>query len=900
MSHARPPRLGRVVLWLGLRGVLREVITGDLAEQWSADLDSGLGLREASRRYRRAAFTSVLTHASGRLTRDGGFRAAPLASGGVEQATQAFRDQRRLPLIETAFHDARYGVRLIRRSPGFAAVVVGMLAIGIGANTAIYGVTKAALAPLPIPDSDRVVLVWTDNAARAWRDLPASAPDFTDWAQSGIFASLGAFDDAGFNVRFAAETLRVNGRRMSAEAFRVFGVPPALGRWIEATDCIAGQDQVVILSDAFWRARLTADPAVIGREIMIDGAPHRVVGVLRADFPKLADEDIYTPLVFREPALSDRGSRNLTVVGRLAPRLSLESAQQRLTDLSNRLGREYPTKDGGNVARLQPIQDAIVEDARVLVVVLFGAVGLMLLIACANIGNLLLARGAARTREMALRTALGASRWRLCRQLLAEHLLLGGMGGVAALLPALVGMRFIASFQLDQLPHADRITLNTGSLAFNIVLSLATSAAFGLVPVWQAWQADARTGLRSTLGSTTVAVRHRLRGAFVVIQFALAIVLLVVAGLLVRSFEEIRKTNPGYDPGHVLTLRVALSETRYASTGAQVEFFDRLRSRIQALPGVIGVSAANEIPTSDDYHGAALWTSDAPAAQLSDRPIVLYLSVLPDYFHVIGTSILRGRAFADTDRTDAPLVALLDRSTAARIWRGESPIGKRFKLGQTEPWREVVGVVGDVEQGVLVKFLKGRLGQVYLPFAQAPKPAMSLVVRASGDMSTLIAAVRDVARTVDLDQPLFQMQTLVDARAAGQAVNRLAATLLATFASVALLLATLGIYGVVANTVGERMREFGIRLSLGAQPRDVLNLVFRRALFLIALGTVVGLAAAEGLTRLIASLLVGVRPTDPTTFAAVVMLLTSLGLVGSYLPARHATRADPRTALRYD
>jgi putative ABC transport system permease protein len=825
-------------------------------------------------------------------------REALLAAGGLLAATDAYRDQQRLPIIETTLSDVRYGLRVLRKAPGFAAVVILTLAIGIGANTAIYSVTQAVLTPLAMTEPGRVMFVWTDNPARGWRQLPASVPDFEDWAGSGVFAHLGAFLEAGFNVRIGNETERVNGLHVSGGGFDVFGVPAALGRTFRAEDAEAGRDQVAILSEALWRTRFGADPSILGKNLVIDGKPHTIIGVLPANFPSLGHEEIYTPLVFRAPEATTRSTRNLSVAGRLAPHLGVAAAQRRMAELSRQLAGQFPAEDGGNVAWLQPIEEAFVEDARVILAVLFGAVGLMLLIACANIANLLLARGASRTREMALRAALGASRWRLCRQLLVEHVLLAAMGGILALLPAIAGVGFIKSFQLDELPNARLAALNMRVLAFNVALSLVTGVLFGMVPAWQAWQTDVQRTLKTALGSAASAIHHRLRSAFVIVELALAIVLLIAAGLLVRSFQQIRSADPGYDPQHVLTMRVALSETRYATPVSQRAFYDRLRTRMASLSGVAGVSAADELPTTDNYHAAGLWTSEQPPARPEDLPVVLYGSVMADYFQIMRVPIREGRAFTDGDRPDAPLVAIVDRSTAARHWPGRTPIGERVKLGRTEPWREVVGVVADMEQPVLIKLLKGRLGQAYLPFAQAPKAALSLVVRTNGEPAGLIPAIRDIARTTDIDQPLFQIQTLTDARAAGRAAHRLATTLLATFAGVALLLATLGIYGVVANNVGERTREFGIRMSLGAQPRDVLAAVFRNALALMSLGAAIGVAVAFALTRSVSSLLVGVRPTDPLTFAGVVVLLGLSGLLASYIPARRATRVDPVLALR--
>jgi putative ABC transport system permease protein len=861
-----------------------------------------VGRREQQRRLAEELNTHLAMHIDDNIragmSPEDARRAALLAAGGLQVATDAYRDQQRLPIIETTLHDVRYGLRVLRKSPGFAAVVILTLAVGIGANTAIYSVTQAVLTPLAITEPGRVMFVWTDNTARGWRQLPASIPDFEDWARGGVFAHLGAFLDAGFNVRIGNETERVNGLHVSGGGFDVFGVPAARGRTFRAEDAEAGRDHVAVLSDTLWRTRFGADPSILERNLVIDGTPHTVIGVLPANFPRLGHEEIYTPLVFRAPQATDRSTRNLTVAGRLAPGLGVAAAQRRMAELSRRLAEQYPAADGGDVAWLQPVEDAFVQDARAILAVLFGAVALMLLIACANIANLLLARGASRAREMALRAALGASRWRLCRQLLVEHVLLAAMGGGVALLPAIAGMDFIKSFQLDELPDARLAALNVRVLAFNVALSLVTGVLFGMVPAWQAWQSDVQRALKTALGSAASAIHHRLRSTFVIVELALAIVLLVAAGLLVRSFQQIRSTDPGYDPQDVLTMRVALSETRYATPVSQLAFYDRLKTRMASLYGVAGVSAANELPTTDNYHAASLWTSEQAPARPDDLPIVLYESVMADYFRVMRVSMLDGRAFTDGDRPAAPLVVIVDRSTAARNWPGQSAIGKRLKVGRTEPWREVVGVVADMEQPVLIKILKGRLGQVYLPFAQAPQTAISLVVRTNGDPAGLIPAIRDIARTTDIDQPLFQIQTLMEARAAGRAAHRLATTMLATFAGVALLLATLGIYGVVANNVGERTREFGIRMSLGAQPREVLTLVFRNALALLSLGTAIGVAVAFALMRLVSSLLVGVRPTDPLTFAAVVALLGMCAVLASYIPARRATRVDPMLALR--
>jgi putative ABC transport system permease protein len=832
------------------------------------------------------------------MSADEARREALLASGGLPQATDAYREQRRLPFVETTLADVRFGLRMIARAPGFSAVVVLTLAIGIGANTAIYSLSRAVLTPLAIDSPSRVVFVWTDNATRGWRKFPASIPDFEEWAASGLFEKIGAFNGKGFNVRVGERTDRVEGMQITGDGMDVFGVAPALGRTFRAQDATGGHDHVAVLTHTVWQSRFGADPSIVGRQIVIDGSLHEVVGVLPASFPQLGHEEIYTPLVLSGPAAADRRQRNVNVVGRLVAGVRLQTAQQQIDVISRRLAEAFPGSNGQFAARLQPVEEAFVEDSHVILTILFGAVGLVLLIACANVANLLLARGVARGREMALRAALGASHWRLGRQLITEHVLLGAFAGAIALLPAMAVMRFVASFQLDQLPNANLVRLSLPVLAFNVALSLVASVAFGAVPAWQAWQVDLQRGLRAAIGSAAGTIHHRLRGAFVVVEFALAIVLLVGAGLLIRSFLQMRSSDPGYDPSHVLTMRVALNEARYGTANAQLAYYHRVLDRLRSLPGIDGASAADEIPTMDNYSMAGLRTSDERSERPEDRQVVLYASVMSDYFQVMRVPLLQGRAFVDDDRDGTAPVAIVDRSTAERNWPGETPIGKWLKLGGDQPRREVVGVAADVEEGPLITLLKGRTGQVYLPLPQAPKAALAIVVRTHGDPALLAPAIRDAAHTVDADQPLFQIRTLIDARADERATHRLATTLLATFGGIALLMATLGIYGVVANNVGERTREFGIRLALGAAPADVLSVVFRNAVTLMVTGTAIGLAFAFVLTRVVTSLLVGIPPTDPVTFMAVVVLLGLLGLIASYIPARRATRVDPTIALR--
>jgi len=783
--------------------------------------------------------------------------------------------------------------------PGFAAVAVLTLALGIGANTAIFSVARTVLAPLPIPDAGQVVMVWTENVARGWHQFPASVPDFEDWKASGVFSHLAGFTDAGFNLRLGDRTERVIGARVTAEMFAVLRVRPRLGRGFEEQDMRPGHDRVAILSDGMWRSRFGVDPAIVGRTIMLDGTAHMVAGVLPPNFPKFGKEEIYAPLVFAADAANERGTRFFGAIGRLRPGVSQAVAQQRVTALSARLASQNPD-DSGNTALLQPIQEVYVQDAQTLVLILFATVGCLLLIACANIASLLLARATGREREMAIRTALGASRWALFRQLLTESVLVALAGGALAILPAAWGVSLLASLNMDELPNLARVSVNVSALGFNFLLAAGTGILFGLVPAWQARRTDVNTALKGTARSTSGAVHQRLRGLLVVGEIALALVLLVAAGLMAQSFLRMRSAKLGYNPHGVLTMQIALSEQKYETLQKQVAFCERVLERTRALPGVRSAGASNQLPCADDLHGSGLYVADAPEPRPKDVPVVLRTSVTPDYLRALEIPVLGGRYLDERDGPNAPRVALVDQYTARRFWPRRGAVGQRLKLGAKQPPIEIVGVVGNADQGLAVKMMKGQIGQVYVPVAQEPKPEMSLVVRTAGEPLALVAAIRSVVRGVDIDQPVFQVQTLDEAQAASRASQRLAAVLIGGFAGVGLLLATMGIAGIVAYNASQRTREFGIRVALGARPVDVLRIVVRQALLLSAAGAALGLAGALALARLMRSLLYGVSASDPLTLAGVVALFAMVAAAASYVPARRAVRMDPLEALRWE
>ncbi len=798
----------------------------------------------------------------------------------------------------TLGQDLRFGLRMLMTRPGFASVAVLTLALGIGANTAIFSVARTVLAPLPIPEADRVVMVWTENTVRGWHQFPASVGDFEDWKASGVFSHAAGFADAGFNLRLGDRTERVTGSRVTAEMCAVMRVGPRLGRGFEEQDMRPGHEHVAILSDGLWRSRFGADRGIVGRTIMLDGAAHVVAGVLPPDFPKFGKEEIYAPLVFTADAASERGSRSFGVIGRLQPELSLQVAQQRMTALSARLARENP-HDTGNTALLQPIQEAFVQDAQTLVLILFATVGCLLLIACANIASLLLARATGREREMAIRTALGANSWALFRQLLTESVLVALAGGALAILPAAWGVSLLASLQMDELPNLGRVSVDVGVLGFNFLLAAGTGILFGLVPAWQARKTDVNTALKGSARTTGGAVHQRLRGLFVVGEIALALVLLVAAGLMTQSFLRLRSLNLGYNPHGVLTMQIALSDQKYGTPQKQAAFFDAVLERVRALPGVRTAGAGDQLPTGDDLHGAGLYLADKPEPRPEDVPVVLRTTVTPDYLRAMEIPLVSGRYLDERDGPGAPLVALVDQYTARRFWPRQDAVGQRFRLGTKQPPMEIVGVVGSADQGLVVKMVKGQLGQVYVPAAQAPK-AMTLAVRAGGEPLALTAAIRNVVRGVDVDQPVFGVQTLDQAQAASRASQRLAAVLIGGFAVVGLLLATIGISGVVAYNAAQRTREFGIRVALGARPMDVLRMVVRQALLLSAAGAALGLGGGLLLARAMRSLLYGVGASDPLTFGGVVVLFALVAAAASWLPARRAVRMDPLAALRWE
>jgi putative ABC transport system permease protein len=831
--------------------------------------------------------------------RDLGSQAAARKEFGSEALVkEVTRSTWRFGWLDRLRQDARYGMRSIRRAPGYAAVVVLTLALGIGVNTAMFSIMRAALSPVAIPAPERAVAVWTGSLARGWHQFPVSVPDYMDWRASGIFDSLAALDQADANLRMGGRTERVSGVRATPELFAVTGMATRLGRVFGVEDMAPGSPRVAVLSDGLWRKRFGAAESIVGQNIVLDGVPHTVIGVLPRSFPTVGKDPLYVPLLFEEPAKSDRGSRHFDVAGRLSDGISLAAAQKRMDDLAARLEKQEPLTNTGIRVEMQPFVEAYRQETRDMGTVLAGAVGFVLLIACANIAGLVLARGAARAREMTIRAALGASRWQLSRQLLIECVLLALVGGAAAILPAWGAMRLVAAFPIDELPNVDQAALDWSVLAFNLTLALVTGIVLGLIPAWQARGVNVAGALQAVSRSVSGGPRQRLRGAMVAAEIALTMVLLVGAGLMLRTLVRLRASYPGYQTANLLTMNVALSENQYAAAWQRTAFHTRLLDEARTLAGVHAIGAIDELPGSDNIHGTGLHFPDRPEPRPEEIPIVLWSSTTSDYFRTMQIPLVRGRFFGDADREGAPPVAIIDEWMAKKYWPNEDAVGKSFSMGRKDPPIRIVGVVGNVDAGMVVTLLKGRIGQLYVPMAQRPKPGFALVVRTEGDQARVGSAIEALVRRLDPDQAAYDVMSMNAVRAAASGPQQLASLLLGGFAAVALLLAAIGIYGVVAFNVGRRTREFGIRMSLGARPADVLRLVMRGGGRLTAIGIAIGLAGAVSLTHVLDSMLYGIQATDPVTIGAVVVLVGGVALAASLIPARRATRVNPVLALR--
>jgi putative ABC transport system permease protein len=813
--------------------------------------------------------------------------------------------------METLRQDIVYAVRTLLKKPVFTLVVLFTTALAIGANSAIFSVVSAVLfKPLPFHQPDRLVEVWESNAKLNVPRFGASVPNYLDWkTQSTAFESIGAFRYNRYTLTGRGEPERLRGGRVSADFFKMLGVKPLLGR-----DFLPDEDQpnanpVVILSHALWQRSFGSDPKIVNQTITLDDASYTVVGVMPPDFnfpPKItvsgqtfAPADLWGTLVVQGTQLS-RGSHNLhQVVGRLKDGATLEQAQAQMQTIAAQLEQSYPNTNKDWGVTLVPIHEQVTGDVRPALLILLGTVAFVLLIACVNVANLLLARSTSRTREMAIRTALGASSNRLVRQLLTESMLLALVGGALGILLAYLAVNLLLWVgPPESIPRTDEIGIDLRVLGFTLILSLLTGVLFGLAPALQSVKPDLVASLKEgTKGAAAVFGRGRMQGALVITEVALALVLLISAGLLIRSFWHLRETDAGFDKSPALTVQIALPNTRYPDPPKRRAFYEQLVRQVAALPGVSSAGATSHLPLSGDILFLR-YTIQGQGADPSQNPDAGVRVVSPDYFKAMGVRLLNGRSLNERDHDKSPPVALINEAMSRRFWPNESPLGKQLTLDDGENiQREIVGVVADVKH----TSLDAKAGpEIYLSHLQDPIAAMTLVARGPANPEVLSGPIRGEISKLDSSLAAYNFRTTEQLLSNSLAKNRFNAMLLGLLAALALGLAVVGIYSVMSYIVSQRTREIGIRMAIGAQQSDVLKLVIKQGMLMILIGIVVGLAGALLLTRLMSTLLVGISATDPVSFGIAALALVLVGLLANWIPALRATRVDPLTALRYE
>jgi putative ABC transport system permease protein len=815
---------------------------------------------------------------------------------------------RRFGMLGDLGHDLRYGVRMLRKNPGFTAVAVVALALGIGANSAIFSVVNTVLLrPLPYHEPERLVMVWEDDTKHGYpNDTPAAA-NYVDWRdQNTVFEGMAAMADQSFNLTGSGEPERIDGKRVNANLFGLLGVAPLHGRALAAEEDRPGANKVVILSHALWQRRFGSDAGVVGRTLTLNGEGHTVVGVMPADFQFPDREaELWVPIALTQQEAANRGRHYLEVVARLKRGVSLEQARAEMSTIAARLQQQYPEQNTDLGASVEPLHEHLVGDIRPALLVLLGAVGFVLLVACANVANLLLARAAVRQKETALRTALGASRLRLVRQFLTESVLLAALGGAVGLLLSVWGVRLLKSFIPENISQVKAIAVDGRVLGFTILVTLLTGLVFGLAPAAQA----SRFNLNETLkegGRDAAAARggNRVRGLLIIAEVAVSLVLLAGAGLLINSFLRLRGVDPGFRTDNLLTMSVVLPQQKYPDSARRAAFYSDMIGRVEALPGVRSAAVTNWIPLvmQGDSIGVTIEGQPVPVPGQGKLPVIVTRVVSPHYFGTMGIQLLEGRGFEEgKDRADSPCVVVVGESVARKYWPGESPLGKRIAPGRPQTpddWCQVVGVAHDVRQRELASEPNPLM---YLTYAQAGFFAPRyLVVKTEGDPLALAGTVRKTVWEVDGDQPVSNVSTMEGVLSESIARQRFSTLLFGIFAGVALVLAAVGIYGVMSYSMAQRTREIGIRMALGAQRRDVLKLAVGQGLRLVAVGVAVGLAGALALSRVMTSLLYGVSATDPATLATISLVLVAVALLASYIPARRATKVDPLIALRYE
>jgi putative ABC transport system permease protein len=872
---------------------------------------------DAELRFHMEAYAEDLARSG--VPREEALRRARLEFGGLENAKEECREARSAHLVETLLQDWRYAARTMLRAPGFTATAVIALALGIGANTAIFSVVNAVLLrPLAFDQPDRLVQVWHTPPQKSFpgiKEFAVSPANFLDWrSQSHSFEGMSAYGFGRYTITGSGHPETIRMTAATTGLFSILHAQPLLGRGFLADEDVPGHEHVVVLSYGLWRSYFAGNRDVVGQNIQLNGQAFTVVGVMAPgfEFPIASDPgartQMWKPLAWTDQDRAVREDHNFGVIARLKNGVTLQQAQAELDAVSNGLAQQYPNDNKGWGAIAVPMRDDLVGDVRPALLILLGAVALVLLIACANVANLVLVRALSRRKEVAVRTALGATRRRLLQQALSETLLLAFAGGALGLVFAHYGVILIVKFLAQRLPRSGEIALDGWVLAFTLGVSLLTGLAAGLLPALRMAKADLNQALKQGLGRTAAdSGGTRTRNVLVISEVALSLMLLIGAGLLIRSLWVLRNVNPGFDPNHVVTMAVSVPSSKFAAPTQQVSYFERVLDRVRSVPGVQSAGLIDSLPLSDDGSYQPISVEGRPPAPMADLPEVDVRLISPGYVTAMRIPLLRGRNIDDSDVAGRPGAVLISESMANHFWPNQDPIGKHLTLYFFPDLpRVVVGVIGDVKTYAMnetepkptlyspVAQLSAAKGEAWHSFG------MILAVRTSSAPPSVVPAITAAVRAVDTEVPVLNIRTMDDSVSASLSPARFTMLLLGAFAGLALLLAVMGIYSVMSYSVSRRTNEIGIRVALGASRGNVLVLVVRHALLLAAVGTAIGIAGALLLSRLMASQLYGVQPTDPVTFVTVSALLMIVAVAASYLPARRAMRVDPMVALRYE
>jgi putative ABC transport system permease protein len=808
--------------------------------------------------------------------------------------------------MDTLLQDIRYAFRMLAKKPGFTIAAVLAVAIGIGANTAIFSVVNAVLLrSLPYKDPDRLTIVLSHKRDSLRGSGSAAFLDVVDWEkQNQSFEEMAVFRSMGYTLTGVGEPERITGGRVSADFFPLLGVEAIEGRTFRPEEDQRGAERVVVLGHGLWQRRFGGDLSIIGQSLTLNAEGHTVIGVLPPDFKfplDVSDAEMWTAVAHDGDLLEERGAHYLKVIGRLKPGVSINEAQLEMNEIASRLEQQYPAENTGRIVNLNPMYEHLVSGIRRSLIILLGAVALVLLIACSNVANLMLARAAARTKEIAIRTALGASRRRVVRQLLTESLVLALLGGGAGLLLALWGIELLIKMGPRDIPRLDDISIDGTVLWFTAAASILTGIIFGLVPALKASKPDLNRSLKEgSRGTSESFNRYSLRNLLVVVQMALTLVPLVGAGLLVKSFLRLQQVNPGFVSENVLTMKVSLPAMFDEGDKAAL-FFKQATERMESIPGVESVGAVTVLPLIGTNNRTSFNIKSRPYPE-NQEPLAEFRAITPNYFRAMGIEVIRGRTFTEHDVKGKPGVIIINETMARRFWPDEDPLGQIMSIGvsvsENEPteW-EIVAIAGDLKHFSLDS---EAVPEMYIPHTQQPWTSMTLVARSSMDPAQLAAAMRGQVLSVDRNQPVSDLRTMNEIVRRSIAQQRFYMLLLALFAVMALVLAAVGVFGVMSYSVTERTREIGIRMALGAQTRDVLRYVVGQGMVFTLAGVVIGLVGSFLLTRFMTNMLYEVDAFDPVTFASISLLLALVALLACYIPARRATKVDPMVALRYE